>query len=116
MRRQLDPRRAVKGMVVGVTMAAFGNGRPPYLIAMKVLFHLNCIPGMFVTRSYHLLADILIDLRYSKDFFDSDHQVVIGGSYATIPRIAERRSTRNWYQRKYPYPWIGARLVYDIAK
>ncbi|KIM89427.1 hypothetical protein PILCRDRAFT_813358 [Piloderma croceum F 1598] len=53
---------------------------------------------------------------YSKDFFDGTHQVVLGGSYATIPRIAERRSVRNWYQRKYPYSWIGARMVYDIAK
>ncbi|KAG7088142.1 hypothetical protein E1B28_012164 [Marasmius oreades] len=51
---------------------------------------------------------------YSADFFDGCHQVVIGGSYATIPRIAERKSVRNWYQRNYPYPWVGARVVYDI--
>ncbi|KAJ7601033.1 DUF323 domain-containing protein [Mycena floridula] len=53
---------------------------------------------------------------YSMDFFDGAHQVVLGGSYATIPRIAERRSTRNWYQRNYPYPWVGGRVVYDIKK
>ncbi|EEB87377.1 hypothetical protein MPER_15282, partial [Moniliophthora perniciosa FA553] len=34
---------------------------------------------------------------YSKDFFDGCHQVVIGGSFATIPRIAER-----------------ARIAYDV--
>ncbi|KAL0069089.1 hypothetical protein AAF712_003775 [Marasmius tenuissimus] len=51
---------------------------------------------------------------YSADFFDGCHHVVIGGSYATIPRIAERRSVRNWYQRNYPYPWVGARIVYDV--
>ncbi|KAF5380666.1 hypothetical protein D9757_007044 [Collybiopsis confluens] len=51
---------------------------------------------------------------YSMDFFDGAHQVVIGGSYATIPRIAERRSVRNWYQRNYPYPWVGARIAYDV--
>ncbi|KAH7876131.1 DUF323 domain-containing protein [Lentinula edodes] len=50
---------------------------------------------------------------YSMDFFDGAHQVVIGGSYATIPRIAERRSLRNWYQRNYPFAWVGARVVYD---
>jgi len=52
---------------------------------------------------------------YSMDFFDGKHQVVMGGSYATIPRISERRSFRNWYQRNYPYPWVGARVVYDIT-
>ncbi|KAG1742298.1 uncharacterized protein EDB91DRAFT_1279204 [Suillus paluster] len=51
---------------------------------------------------------------YSSDFFDQSHQVVIGGSYATIPRIAERRSVRNWYQRNYPYSWTGARVAYDV--
>ncbi|KAF8158186.1 DUF323 domain-containing protein [Crassisporium funariophilum] len=53
---------------------------------------------------------------YSMDFFDGKHQVVLGGSYATIPRISERRSFRNWYQRNYPYPWVGGRVVYDIPK
>jgi formylglycine-generating enzyme required for sulfatase activity len=52
---------------------------------------------------------------YSKDFFDGGHHVVIGGSYATIPRIAERRSVRNWYQKNYPYAWITARVAYDIT-
>lgn len=39
----------------------------------------------------------------------------LGGSYATIPRIAERRSVCNWYQHIYPYPWVGARIVYDVS-
>ncbi|PPR00441.1 hypothetical protein CVT24_004502 [Panaeolus cyanescens] len=50
---------------------------------------------------------------YSMDFFDNKHQVVLGGSFATIPRIAERRSFRNWYQKNYPYAWVGGRIVYD---
>ncbi|CCM05601.1 uncharacterized protein FIBRA_07829 [Fibroporia radiculosa] len=50
---------------------------------------------------------------YSVDFFDGHHQVVIGGSYATIPRLAERRSLRNFYQHNYPYAWVGARIAYD---
>ncbi|KAL9711285.1 hypothetical protein Ac2012v2_005825 [Leucoagaricus gongylophorus] len=50
---------------------------------------------------------------YSSDFFDGKHNVVIGGSYVTVPRIAERHSFRNWYQRNYPYPWVGGRVVYD---
>jgi len=53
---------------------------------------------------------------YSMDFFDSHHHTVLGGSYATIPRLAERRTVRNWYQTNYPYPWIGARLAYDIEE
>jgi formylglycine-generating enzyme required for sulfatase activity len=37
----------------------------------------------------------------------------IGGSYATIPQIASRKSFRNWYQANYPYSFIGGRVVYD---
>ncbi|KAI0081533.1 DUF323 domain-containing protein [Panus rudis PR-1116 ss-1] len=51
---------------------------------------------------------------YSTDFFDSHHQVVIGGSYATIPRLAGRRTLRNYYQHNYPYAWVGARVAYDV--
>lgn len=51
---------------------------------------------------------------YSSDFFDGKHQVVLGASYATIPRLSERRTVRNFYQHNYPYPWVGARIVYDI--
>jgi L-histidine Nalpha-methyltransferase / hercynylcysteine S-oxide synthase len=38
----------------------------------------------------------------------------LGGSFATIPRIAHRRSVRNFYQHNYPYAWVGARVVYDV--
>ncbi|THU80951.1 hypothetical protein K435DRAFT_972551 [Dendrothele bispora CBS 962.96] len=51
---------------------------------------------------------------YSMDFFDGAHQVVIGGSYVTVPRLTERRSVRNWYQRNYPFPWVGGRVAYDV--
>jgi formylglycine-generating enzyme required for sulfatase activity len=68
---------------------------------------------------------------YSTDFFDGKHHVVVslavassccrltqwvmqlGASYATIPRLAGRRTIRNFYQPNYPYPWVGARVVYD---
>ncbi|VDC01330.1 unnamed protein product [Peniophora sp. CBMAI 1063] len=50
---------------------------------------------------------------YSTDFFDGLHNAVIGGSYATVPRLSERRSLVNYYQRIYPYAWIGARIAYD---
>jgi formylglycine-generating enzyme required for sulfatase activity len=51
---------------------------------------------------------------YSVDFFDGKHQVVLGASYATIPRLASRRTLRNFYQHNYPYPWVGARVAYDL--
>lgn len=51
---------------------------------------------------------------YTADFFDGKHNVVLGGSWATHPRIAGRRSFVNWYQRKYPYAWVGARVVRDM--
>ncbi|EJD05995.1 DUF323 domain-containing protein [Fomitiporia mediterranea MF3/22] len=50
---------------------------------------------------------------YSADFFDGKHRVVLGGSYATIPRLSDRRSVRNWYQHNYPYPWVAGRIAYD---
>jgi L-histidine Nalpha-methyltransferase / hercynylcysteine S-oxide synthase len=73
---------------------------------------------------------------FSSDFFDTHHNTVvrgesssysfpcmcsrrdskIGGSYLTTPRLAERRTLRNWYQRNYPYAFIGARVVYDVGK
>ncbi|TFK70933.1 hypothetical protein BDN72DRAFT_495551 [Pluteus cervinus] len=53
---------------------------------------------------------------YSADFFDDHHQVVIGGSFATVPRISERRSFRNWYQRNYPFAWVGGRVAYDVVR
>ncbi|KAF4446375.1 hypothetical protein F53441_9998 [Fusarium austroafricanum] len=51
---------------------------------------------------------------YTTDFFDGKHNVVLGGSWATHPRIAGRASFVNWYQRNYPYAWVGARLVRDV--
>ncbi|KAI9814362.1 MAG: hypothetical protein M1826_002274 [Phylliscum demangeonii] len=50
---------------------------------------------------------------YTADFFDGKHNIVLGGSWATHPRIAGRKSFVNWYQRNYPYAWAGARLVRD---
>ena len=52
--------------------------------------------------------------RYSSDFFDGKHQVVLGASYATIPRLGDCRTVRNFYQHNYPYPWVAGRVVYDV--
>ncbi|RCI06706.1 hypothetical protein CU098_013766, partial [Rhizopus stolonifer] len=49
---------------------------------------------------------------YSADFFDGKHHVVLGGSWATHPRIAERTTFRNWYQSGYPYVFSGFRLCH----
>lgn len=51
---------------------------------------------------------------YTADFFDNKHNVCLGGSWATVPRIAGRKSFINWYQRNYPYVWCTARLVRDF--
>ncbi|GJJ72066.1 L-histidine Nalpha-methyltransferase / hercynylcysteine S-oxide synthase [Entomortierella parvispora] len=48
---------------------------------------------------------------YSTDFFDEKHMVVLGASWATHPRLAKRRSFRNWYQANYPFVFAGFRLV-----
>lgn len=52
---------------------------------------------------------------YTADFFDEKHNVCLGGSWATVPRVAGRKSFVNWYQRNYPFVWCTARLVRDIA-
>ncbi|CAJ0828553.1 424_t:CDS:2 [Entrophospora sp. SA101] len=46
---------------------------------------------------------------YSADFFDGKHVVVLGGSWATHPRLT-RSTFRNWYQRGYPYVFCTVRL------
>ncbi|KAF3043996.1 hypothetical protein E8E12_005344 [Didymella heteroderae] len=51
---------------------------------------------------------------YTADFFDGKHNITLGGSWATIPRIAGRKTFVNWYQRNYPYVWAGARVVTDL--
>ncbi|KAH6614184.1 C-type lectin protein [Boeremia exigua] len=50
---------------------------------------------------------------YTADFFDGKHNITLGGSWATVPRIAGRKTFVNWYQRNYPYVWAGARVVTD---
>lgn len=52
---------------------------------------------------------------YTADFFDKKHNVCLGGSWATVPRIAGRKSFVNWYQCNYPYVWCTARLVRNAA-
>ncbi|KAH8728610.1 C-type lectin protein [Phaeosphaeriaceae sp. PMI808] len=51
---------------------------------------------------------------YTADFFDGKHNITLGGSWATHPRLAGRKTFVNWYQRNYPYVWAGARIVSDI--
>ncbi|KAE8190706.1 hypothetical protein CF335_g6287 [Tilletia laevis] len=51
---------------------------------------------------------------YSVDFFDGKHRVVLGGSWATTPGIASRRSFTNEYQEPYGMIFGGARVVFDI--
>ncbi len=50
---------------------------------------------------------------YSSDFFDGKHSVVLGGSYATAPSIAGRKTFVNYYQTCYPYIFGGGRVAWD---
>jgi len=47
---------------------------------------------------------------YSADFFDGQHNVVVGGSWATDEALL-RPSFRNWYRRDYPYVFSKFRTV-----
>ena len=48
---------------------------------------------------------------YARDFFDDQHTVVFGASWATDARLM-RPSFRNWYQRHYAFPFTAFRCVY----
>jgi len=51
--------------------------------------------------------------NYSADFFDGEHFVLKGASWATHPTLI-RRSFRNWYQDHYRYVFSKFRLVRDV--
>lgn len=48
--------------------------------------------------------------RYSADFFDGGHYVMKGASPATASELV-RRSWRNWFRPRYPYPYATFRCV-----
>lgn len=50
---------------------------------------------------------------YSSDFFDGKHSILLGGSWATTPSVAGRRTFVNSYQTSYPFTFASARLVFD---
>jgi gamma-glutamyl hercynylcysteine S-oxide synthase len=47
---------------------------------------------------------------YSSDFFDGRHYVLKGASPATATELV-RRTFRNWYRARYPYPYAKFRTV-----
>lgn len=49
---------------------------------------------------------------YSADFFDGEHDIVFGASWATDLKLA-RPSFRNWYRRDYPYVFSSFRVARD---
>lgn len=49
---------------------------------------------------------------YSADFFDGEHDVVFGASWATDEKLV-RPSFRNWYRRDYPYVFSSFRVARD---
>ena len=50
--------------------------------------------------------------EYSADFFDGEHVVLKGASPATAGEIV-RRSWRNWFRPRYPYPYATFRCARD---
>lgn len=50
---------------------------------------------------------------YSADFFDGDHDVVFGASWATDCKLL-RPSFRNWYRRSYPFAFTSFRVARDL--
>ena len=124
--------RAWTNLGVGAQMGVFGNGQQLFLIITRAWYQLSFLLGKLSVFLIIFMDSHLPAARYSTDFFDTKHQVAVritflelylvlidvvgslqlGASYATIPRLG-RRTVRNFYQHNYPYPWIGARVVYD---
>jgi ergothioneine biosynthesis protein EgtB len=50
---------------------------------------------------------------YSADFFDGDHFVLLGGSWATDAALL-RPSFRNWFQPRYPYVFSKFRCARSL--
>jgi ergothioneine biosynthesis protein EgtB len=50
---------------------------------------------------------------YSADFFDADHFVLLGGSWATDAALL-RPSFRNWFQPRYPYVFSKFRCARSL--
>jgi iron(II)-dependent oxidoreductase len=65
----------------------------------STLFH--GFPGFAPMASYP---------AYSSDFFDGRHYVLKGASPATARELI-RRTFRNWYRPRYPYPYAKFRTV-----
>src|SRR5271170_6817810 len=84
-----------------------GNGRALLSINMKDGPPQESILVILVT------SPMVLSL-WTGDFFDTKHKVVLGGSWATLPRVAGRRTFTNWYQAGYGYAWAGARVVKDL--
>ena len=88
-------------------MGVRGNGRVQFLINTRDGPHLNYILDILV------FVCALLEFMLG-DFFDGKHHVMLGGSWATLPRIAGRKSFRNWYQMGYGYVWASGRVVKDL--
>lgn len=119
----------VTSCVAVVRWEVYGNGRARHWKNMTDSKPWNRILGILVrgTRIPQFCGCVETDVD-AADFFDGKHNIVLGGSWATHPRIAGRKSlyvrialmseyhmlivfSVNWYQRNYPYVWAGARLV-----
>jgi len=62
------------------------------------------------------LTSLLLFLHFAfhpQDFHDGKHRQVLGGSWATTPSIAGRRTVVNQYQSLYGYVFAGARVAFD---
>jgi hypothetical protein len=42
---------------------------------------------------------------------DGKHNILVGGSWATVPRIALRSTFRNYYHKRYPFLFAKFRLA-----
>lgn len=58
----------------------------------------------FFDQKHHVVVSAKLSLRVSV-CAASDDLTQLGGSYAPAPRLADRRTLRNFYQHNYRYVW-----------
>jgi len=64
--------------------AVYGNGHPPCLTKSRVSYPLNYIPGELSPNCFSAVRKPMVSPRYSMDFFDKKHQVVVSTSQNVI--------------------------------
>lgn len=125
--KRSDRNDVLDRVIPGVNSHLLANGvtETPPSLRQTFTFHPSPLPSRLTpAQTWEWTSTVLTSHEgfkpdelypgYTADFFDGKHNVVLGGGWATVPRIRERNGFVNWYQRGYEFAWVGARVVRDV--